>query len=156
MLRFDIPGREPLELDHLVLDLNGTLCVDGVLLDGVAERLRTLSRSVVIYAVTADTRGLAETLLGDLPVNVDILPPGRQDEAKRDVVRALGAASCAAVGNGANDKLMLAEAALGVALVQAEGACAATLTAANVACTDIRDALDLLLKPQRLVATLRV
>lgn len=156
MLSIDIPGRGPLALEHLVLDLNGTLCVDGELLPGVAERLRALAGRLALHAVTADTRGRAAELLKDLPVAVHVLAPGREDEAKRDYLRALGAAAAAALGNGANDRLMLAEAGLGVGLVQAEGAFAGAVLAADVVCTDIRDALDLLLKPERLVATLRV
>ena len=36
---FDIPGSPPLRIRHLVLDLNGTLALDGRLLPGVAEAL---------------------------------------------------------------------------------------------------------------------
>jgi soluble P-type ATPase len=50
---------------------------------------------------------------------------------------------------------MLEECAIGVCVVGREGAAAAALLAANVVTTDICDALDLLLKPERLVATLR-
>ncbi|MBU1001173.1 MAG: ATPase P [Proteobacteria bacterium] len=155
MFRFDIPGRPPLEIIHLVLDLNGTLCVDGDLLPGVAERIRDLAQELYVHVVTADTHGTAARLFSDLPVQLVVLPEGDQDKAKRDFVRDLGASNVAAMGNGCNDRLMLAEAALGVALLQTEGAFATTLLTADVVCREITDALDLLLLPRRLLATLR-
>jgi soluble P-type ATPase len=62
----------------------------------------------------------------------------------------------AAIGNGRNDQLMLAAAALGIAVVQEEGAAIESLSAADVVLPDIRSALDLLLFPKRLIATLRL
>ena len=50
---------------------------------------------------------------------------------------------------------MLAEAALGIAVVGPEGAAAATLAAADVVAPGIFSALDLLANPLRLTATLR-
>jgi soluble P-type ATPase len=51
--------------------------------------------------------------------------------------------------------MMLAAAALGIAVVQKEGAATETLSAADVVVSDIRSALDMLLFPKRLIATLR-
>jgi soluble P-type ATPase len=59
------------------------------------------------------------------------------------------------VGNGRNDRLMLQEAIIGIAVTQEEGASAATLQNADVVCQSIRDALALLLNTTRMVATLR-
>ena len=54
-----------------------------------------------------------------------------------------------------NDRLMLQVAGLGIVVVQAEGAAVQTVLAADVLSPDILTALDLLLHPLRLVATLR-
>ena len=35
MIAIDIPGYKKIELAHLVLDYNGTLAIDGKLIDGV-------------------------------------------------------------------------------------------------------------------------
>ena len=51
--------------------------------------------------------------------------------------------------------MMLAAAALGIAVCGAEGAAAETLQVADVVVIRIVDALDLLLHPKRLMATLR-
>jgi soluble P-type ATPase len=93
--------------------------------------------------------------LSGLDCALTVLPPGRQDRAKRDAVRRLGPDRTVAVGNGRNDRLMMEEAALGMAVILSEGASAETLAAADIVLTDINDALDLLIHPLRLTATLR-
>jgi len=52
--------------------------------------------------------------------------------------------------------LMLRDAALGICLTEAEGACVQTLQAADIVCRSAKDALNLLLNPKRLIATLRI
>lgn len=150
-----IPGYGELHLAHLVMDYNGTLAVDGRLLPGVKERLEGLGRRLALHVVTADTFGKVKAELAGLDATVQILPRDRQDEAKREYVRQLGANVTVAVGNGRNDCLMLQEAALGVAVILGEGASAKSLAAADVVCLSIADALDLLQHPLRLTATLR-
>jgi len=59
------------------------------------------------------------------------------------------------VGNGANDAAALRAAALGIAVIGPEGASAEALVAADVVCTSILQALDLLVDEQALTATLR-
>ena len=155
MITADIPGLAVLELEHLVLDFTGTLARDGVLRDGVAPWLKELSQGLRVHVVTADTFGRARSALDGLPLELEILASGGEAAAKRQRVVALGARRCAAMGNGANDALMLQAAALSIAVVGGEGASTEALRAAQVAVRDPCDGLDLLLQPRRLVATLR-
>jgi soluble P-type ATPase len=155
MIAIDIPGYGALRLSHLLLDYNGTLAVNGRLLPGVPAKLRRLAPDLTIQVLTADTFGGAAAALAGLPCRLTILPPGAQDAAKRDQVLAVGAAQCMAVGNGRNDRLMLRAAAVGVAVIQAEGAAVAALQAADLVAPTIDDALELLIEPRRLVAALR-
>jgi soluble P-type ATPase len=155
MIIVDIPGGPELRLRHLVADFNGTLAENGVLVPGVAERLTALSAHLDILVVTADTFGEARRRLDGLPVAVEVLAGADQAEQKADHIRHLDPAGTVAVGNGRNDQLMLAAAALGFAVVLGEGAAFATVQAADVVFRDVRDALDALLDPRRLVATLR-
>ena len=74
---------------------------------------------------------------------------------KASIVRELGAAGCVCIGNGFNDIAMFGEAALSIAVIGGEGACAKLLTCADVVATSPLDAFDLLLNPNRLRATLR-
>ena len=150
----NIPGWRSLELEHLVLDLNGTLALDGALIPGVLPALEQLRASLQLHLVTADTFGTAAGLFQGL-VKVQVLSPGQEAQQKLELVQELGAQRVAAVGNGANDVLMLKEAALGVAVLGPEGACPQALLSAQVAVPDIAAALGLFLHPQRLRATLR-
>jgi soluble P-type ATPase len=156
MLEVVIPGVETLRLDHLVADFNGTLALDGALLLGVTEALRSLSGRLEIHVVTADTFGRARQALSGIPCKLSVLSPGGQDSAKLRYVEVLGADRCVCLGNGRNDRLMLAVAGLGIAVMQGEGVAVDTLEAAKVVAPDIGVALGLLLNPGRLVATLRV
>jgi P-type E1-E2 ATPase len=150
-----IPGRAPLELRHLALDLNGTVALDGELLPGVTERVALLRDQLTITLLSADTRGQGAATAAQLGVQLHRLAPGQEATQKGDFVRRLGAAHTVTVGNGANDAEMLAAAGLGVAVLGGEGLASAALQAADVVVPDITAALDLLLHPQRLVATLR-
>lgn len=156
MLHINVPGWKSLALAHLLLDYNGTLALDGQVLPGVTDRLTALSAHLHIHVLTADTFGSARAELGGIPCDLLIIPDRNQAEAKADMLHTVAASSdCVAVGNGRNDARMLQEAALGIALLQAEGAAPRTLAVADVVCRTILDALDLLRHPLRLTATLR-
>ena len=156
MLDINIPGAQPLRLSHLILDYNGTLACDGSILPGVAERLKILAEHLEIHIVTADTFGSVRTQVAHLPVQLAVIPPEKQAQAKAAYIEKLGLANSVAIGNGRNDALMLQQAALGIAVMQTEGAATAALLAAEIVTPGIIDALDLLLHPDRLKATLRL
>ena len=155
MLKINIPGRELLTLKHLVLDYNGTLAIDGQLIPGVKELLMQLSNQVKIHVLTADTFGNARQGIKGIPCELQILPKVNQSQAKLDYVSELGIIDTICIGNGRNDRLMLDEAAVGILVIQKEGAASETLQAADIICTNIIDALKLLQHPKRLTATLR-
>jgi soluble P-type ATPase len=136
----------------LVLDFTGTLSEDGQLLSGVSQRLRTLAGDLRILVLTADTFGTAREAMDELPAEVRVIRDGRE---KAQVVSDLGPESVIAVGNGRNDIPMMKVAGLGIAVVGPEGAASGVVPAADVLTRDIREALDLLLHPLRLKATLR-
>lgn len=155
MITVAIPDFGQLQLEHLVLDYNGTLARDGKLLLPVPRLLRSLADKVQIHVVTADTFGAAAGQLEGLPVTLKIISPDRQAEAKRSFVVRLGTGKVVAVGNGRNDRKMLKAAALGIAVIQNEGAAAQTVAAADIVANNIQDALELLTETGRLTATLR-
>jgi P-type E1-E2 ATPase len=155
LIQIEIPGRSTLDLRHLVLDLNGTVAVDGVPKTGVAGQVATLSSRLTIYLVTADTHGQAEDVRQRLRCQLVRIEPKHEASQKRTLVEQLGAAHVVAIGNGVNDAQMLSAAALGIAILGQEGLAVETLRAADLVVGSIRDALDLLLHPRRLVATLR-
>ena len=155
MLEIAIPGFKDLAVEYLVLDYNGTLACDGKLISGVDDALQQVAEQVEIHVVTADTFGDALAQLKDLPCKVVVLPEDDQDAQKRAYIDELGPDRTIAIGNGRNDRQMLKEAGLGIAVIQEEGAATETLLAADVTCYNILSAFELLHNPLRLKATLR-
>jgi P-type E1-E2 ATPase len=155
LIRLEIPGLGTLDLAHLVLDLNGTVALDGEPIAGVDERLAILSSQLTVYLATADTHGRAKEIGQRLGCQLAHIEPGREAAQKRALVKQLGADQVVAIGNGANDAQMLSVAALGIAILGREGLAVEALLAADLLVGRIDDALDLLHHPQRLVATLR-
>ncbi len=155
LLEISIPTRGLLRLEYLVLDVNGTIALDGKLIPEVGDRLARLGEVLEIWLVSADTQGTLATLASLLKVTARRLQPGDEAAQKAALVTEIGADRVIAMGNGANDAAMLRRAALGIAVLGGEGLAMASLTAADVVAPDIGAALDLLLGPRRLLATLR-
>jgi len=155
MIKIEIPGYAEFQFHHLVLDVNGTIAKDGKLLEGVADLLKELRAKLDIHLITADTHGSQQEIDRLLDLTAVLIPSQNQVKAKLDYIEGLGADKVFAVGNGANDTRMLERAAIGVAIVGPEGACTEILLKAKVVVPDVRAALELLLYPKRLAATLR-
>jgi soluble P-type ATPase len=88
-------------------------------------------------------------------VDLKIVSPLNGGQDKNDFVNLLGGSETIAIGNGFNDIGMLGAAGLSIVIMGQEGCSVDALKAARIAVRDIRDALDLLLEPRRLIATLR-
>jgi Soluble P-type ATPase len=156
MLTVDIPGQGVLNLEHIVLDFNGTMALDGVLLPGVKERLNLLAEKLQVHILTADTFGTGKAACREIKGRVHILEQGRAGaELKKEFIETLGKDKTVAVGNGTNDTLMLQAAVLGIMVLGPEGASGKAMAVADVVVTDINHGLEMLLNPKRLVATLR-
>jgi P-type E1-E2 ATPase len=155
MIELTIPGRGPLRIVHLVTDVNGTLAVDGVLMDGIAKRLTSLRDRLEIHMLTADTHGRQTAIDELLRLKATRVQPGNEALTKADFVRELGAETVVAIGQGANDAEMLKVAALGICVMSKEGVAMETLVSADMVVPDIFAALDLLDRPLRIIASLR-
>ena len=154
MLRIQIPGREELVLSHLVLDYNGTIAEDGDIIEGIRPRLAELSKELSVYVITADTHGTAAKKCEGLPLQVLTFPTTEVGKIKAEQVQKLSG-GVVTVGNGFNDIQMSDEADLAVCVMGREGCCGGLISHCDVIVTSIEDALDLLLIPGRLRATLR-
>ncbi len=155
MIELNIPGTASLRLQHLVTDVNGTLAIDGILIEGLAKRIAGIRDRLTVHLLTADTHGRQATIDQQLNLVATRLTPGQEQEQKRAYVNQLGAGGVVAIGQGANDAGMLEAAALGICVMSREGVAVETLLAADVVVPDVSAAFDLLDRPLRLVATLR-
>lgn len=155
MIEITIPGRGSYRFDHLVLDLNGTIAFNGEIVEGVEERLSRLRQFLNISIVTADTHGNAWQLESSLKIKIHKIEHGSEDAQKLALVQRLGSRETVSIGNGSNDVSMLKESALGICVAGREGMSVEVIMNSDLMVSDINDALDLLLKTDRLIATLR-
>ena len=154
-MEIDIPGYGLLRVNHLVMDYNGTLAVDGRLADGVKASLNRLAAHIKLHVITADTFGKAAKGIEGVDCTLQILTGQDHGAAKRDFVKSLGASETVSIGNGRNDRQMLETARIGIAVMLEEGTATETLMTADIVCPSILSALSLLENPLRLKATLR-
>jgi P-type E1-E2 ATPase len=155
MIEITIPGKGNYTIENLILDLNGTIALDGTIIKGVKEKVALLSQKLDVIVVTADTNKNAERLLRDLPVTVYTIEEAEENNQKLGVVLQRGRNNTISIGNGCNDVSMLRESAIGICTVGGEGASAEAMMASDLVVPTINHGLDLLLKPHRLKATLR-
>ena len=156
MIEITLPGRnKTLILKNLLLDLNGTLTNAGVLSAGVKDRIEKLKEQLDIYLLTADTYGTGKVISEELGITLIKVDEINGGEDKKSFLQQLHGQTSVAVGNGYNDTLMLDEAALSIIIMGQEGCAISAWLKADIAVTNILDALDLLLNPVRIVATLR-
>lgn len=156
MITIDIPGYGLLVLEYFVTDFSGTLSEDGKVLHGLREKLNMLSQRLSIHVLTSDTFGKAEAELAGVNCILHVLEGEGHLYQKEQYVFALGPDRVVALGNGNNDAAMLRAAGLGICVCLAEGCSAEALKASRVFVKSPQDAIDLLLFPKRLIATLRV
>lgn len=155
MIKLDIPRKGVFEFENIVVDLNGTLCIDGKIHPKARDKINLLAKKANVYVLTADTRGKAQEILAKLNVEIVLLSGDDTFREKLEFIRRIGPDRSVAIGNGYNDHLMVDEAALGLCIIGREGASAETVKRSDVVLTNVVDALDFLLKPLRNKATLR-
>ncbi|WP_419776770.1 HAD family hydrolase [Malaciobacter marinus] len=154
-MKVNIPGKQEIEIKNIVFDYNGTIAIDGKLIDGVKENINELSNEFNFFVITADTYGSVEQELKSVNCKIIKIEKSLQDISKEKFIKELGSNTALCVGNGRNDKLMLKEAILGIAILQDEGICTQTLLNSDILVKSILDVFGFLNDKNRLIATLR-
>lgn len=152
-MHFSIPNIGEIVTKTIILDLNGTIAIDGKLIEGVRERIDQLRSLVRLVLFTGDTHGNGADIARALNIELVHTPDA---EKKRDAALGMDSGTCAAIGNGRIDLALFQTVRLRIATLQAEGVHIETLLASDIVVPSINDALDLFLKPKRLMATLRM
>ncbi len=155
MIEIMIPGRGRIEIRNIVFDVNGTIATDGNINKATKRRIEELSRQLSVYLLTADTYGLIDVEMAGSSAKIEKIAQPEETKKKEQFVRELGAKETIAVGNGANDVLMLKEAILGICVVDEEGACSKAIENSDIVVYGKENAFGLLENPKRIVATLR-
>jgi soluble P-type ATPase len=154
MILIQRPGQDPLEVDFIIIDFEGTLASDGRVHPKAKDRINLLSKRMRIYILTRGEKTIVEEVLKKVKAEIICLKDREAGQGKLALLRQLGSAKTVAIGNGADDVLALDEAALGICTLGKEGASAEAVKRADIVVPNILDALDFLLKPLRQKATL--
>lgn len=154
MIRIEIPGRTTLKIEYLLLDYNGTIAYNGIINSEVAKLLLELKDKLDIWVLTADTYGTAKAQCSSLGVQLKTYPKENAGQSKLEFLNTLKEGVCC-IGNGYNDIKMCKKADLSIAVIGQEGASTKLLMSCEVAVTSPEAALQILLKPEYLKATLR-
>lgn len=155
MIKIWIPGRKELVISQVIFDYNGTLAVDGKPMSGVMEGLNQLSKNMKVAVLTADTHGTAQEELAGANVVLHRFPSDQAGLSKREYVLQQSAFETAVVGNGHNDLPMFEVSGLSIAVIGREGCNGKLISRADIVVTDIKHVFELLLRPDRIKATLR-
>ncbi|NWF93589.1 MAG: ATPase P [Syntrophaceae bacterium] len=156
MITIQRTGRDPLEIEFILVDFEGTLAFDRRVHPKAKDKINLLAKRTKVYILTKGEKELMEEVLGRVRAEVYYLTEGEASQRKLELLQQLGATRTVAIGNGLDDAPLLEEAGLGICVIGKEGASAETMKKADVVVSDVVDALDLLLKPLRQKATLGV
>ena len=153
---FEIPGCGKYEIKYIVLDLNGTIAIDGIIPLAVQNSIQALSHNYEVLIVSRDIHNNVSRLASELGVkHIKISTDLPASDQKADVVNKLGAKHVIAIGNGNSDIGMLKAAALSIAVIGPEGASRRCAIEADVLTANILDAFECIRRPTRLIATLQ-
>jgi len=154
----DVPGFGRRHIRFIVSDYTGTHSCGGSIAPEIKHKLRELVTRVDLHIVTGDTFGTAERELAGIAAPYK-LRAERQDVQKAEYVSQFDLRQVAALGNGNNDRLMLKAVKEGggvaIAVDNGEGCAVDALRNADLFVVGAGNAIDLLLDPARLTATLR-
>jgi soluble P-type ATPase len=147
-------GVGEITLDTIILDLNGTLAVDGKLVDGVIERIAKLKElGFAMHLITGDQRGTAALQAVSLGIELMF---AKTTEEKAVCSKKLTKETTVAIGNARIDIGTFEHAKVRIATLQKEGIHAAILAHVDIIVPSINDALDLLINPDAFNATMRL
>jgi P-type E1-E2 ATPase len=155
MIELNIPGRGQIQLEYLVSDINGTIAVDGHLIEGVPRLINDLQDRLEVHLLSADTHGRQSQIERKLNLKMVRIHPGDEQDQKAAYLERIGSQNVIAFGQGANDASMLKKAVIGICILSAEGVAVETFNSADLVVPDIETAFELIQKPIRLVASLR-
>jgi soluble P-type ATPase len=154
MIIIQRPGEEPLKIEFIFVDFEGTLASDRRVHPKAKDKINLLSKRVKIYILVNEENEQVLEVLRKVKAEIIHISAGDASHKKLNLLRQLGTNKTVAIGNGRDDSFMVEEAALGICVISKEGTASETIQKADVVVSNILDALDFLLKPLRQKTTL--
>ncbi len=154
MISIQRSGMESLEIQSVLIDLEGTLAIDRRVHPKSKDKVNLLSKRATIYILARGNTENAEKILKKMKVEILFVTEKDSSQQKLNLLQRLGPHQTAVIGNGLDDVRVMEQAGLGMCVIGKEGSCAEAMAKADLVFTDVLDALDFLLKPLRQRATL--
>ena len=150
---YHIPQGETIEINTIVLDLNGTLTVKGILSKETAELIQQLQeQGLRLVLISGDIRGTAKDIADKLGMELYL---GKTSDEKAEQMQQFTKETTAAIGNARIDIGTFKNAKIAIATLQAEGIHTGILPFVDILVPTINDALRLFLDKKSLEGTLR-
>lgn len=154
MILIHRPGQNPLEIEYLLIDFEGTLATDRRINPKAKDKINLLSKKTKIYIFVQTEKDIALKSLKNTKAEIIFVSEDKASEEKVNFIRQVKPENTVVIGNGKSDVHIIKESALSFCVTGREGAFKEALVNADIIVNDIIDALDFLLKPLRQKATL--
>jgi len=154
MILLQRPGQDPLEIEFIMLNFEGTLATDGRVHPKAKDKINLLSKRARIFIFTTGEKESVSAVLRNVKAEVVYLREGDVSRGKRDLLQQLGPRRTVAMGSGMSDIEMIQNSAFGIGVMSREGTLSEVIGKADLVFMTVVDALDFLLKPLRQRATL--
>jgi soluble P-type ATPase len=152
-MKYQVTGVGEIEINTIVLDLNGTLAVNGIIPAGVEEKLNKLKElGFEIILFTGNQRGDAQVQCDRLGID---FKQAKTSEEKEALFLEYDVETTAAIGNARIDLGKFKHAKVSVATLQAEGIHTGILSEVDVIVPTINDALQFFIDADVFGATMR-
>ncbi len=153
-MKYNISGVGEMEINTIVMDLNGTLAIRGEVVKGVKEKLSELKgKGFKLILVSSDQRGNAKEISKELEIE---FYAAKTLEEKAKFMQNLNTENVAAIGNARVDIGLFSNAKLSIATLQAEGIHAGIIKHVDIIVPSIIDALNLLLDKDTISSTMKI
>ncbi len=148
------PNNSELFIETIVLDLNGTLAVNGKVSEETKSRILKLkSMAYRLVLISGDIRGNASVIAEDLEIELFL---GANSQEKAEQMQQFDKDKTAAIGNARIDIGTFDNAAISIATLQSEGIHSGIINHVDLIVPSIDDALNLFIDIKSLEATLRI
>ena len=154
MILLQRPGQDPLEIEFIMLNFEGTLATAQRVHPKAKDKINLLSKRARIFIFTTGEKESVSAVLRNVKAEVVYLREGEASRGKLDLLQQLGPRRAVAMGSGMSDIEMIQNSGLGIGVMSREGTLSEVIVRAELVFMTVVDALDFLLKPLRQRATL--
>jgi len=148
------PNNKTIEIENIILDLNGTLANYGRVSERSKELLQQLKQlNYNIVLISGDIRGNASVIAKELDITLLL---GANSQEKAQQMQLFDKEKTVAIGNARIDIGTFQNAIISIATLQSEGIHVGILKYVDIIVPSIEDALNLFIEPKALEGTLRI